>query len=119
MNAALALSRDATEFFRLLDVRLEPWLAREADPDQAHDAGVITTINNLCGTELRYVWSSRGNVPFDDAYVQGLRAIAARHAHTSGIRDFLCHPAFPVDIRHNAKIGREKLAAWATSQLKR
>jgi hypothetical protein len=23
------------------------------------------------------------------------------------------HPGFPVDIRHNAKIGREKLAEWA------
>lgn len=78
VHAALALSRDAAEFFRLLDVRLESWLAREADPAQPHDAGIITTINNLCGTELRYVWQSRGYVPFDAAYVQGLRALAAR-----------------------------------------
>ena len=42
---------------------------------------------------------------------------AAAHAHTAGIKRFLRHPAFPVDIRHNAKIGREKLAAWATHQL--
>lgn len=36
------------------------------------------------------------------------------------IRDFLCYPRpFPVDIRHNAKIGREILAAWATEQLAR
>ena len=26
------------------------------------------------------------------------------------------HPKFPVDIRHNAKIGREKLAVWAARQ---
>ncbi|MGH8027629.1 MAG: olefin beta-lactone synthetase [Pseudoxanthomonas sp.] len=45
-----------------------------------------------------------------------LRAIAAGHAHTAGIRRFFCHPAFPVDIRHNAKIGREKLAVWAAAQ---
>ncbi|MGD9612569.1 MAG: hypothetical protein AB7V22_06660 [Kiritimatiellia bacterium] len=76
--AALALSRDADEFFRLLDIRLVPWLAREADPAQPHDAGIITTIDNLCGTELRHVWQSRGYVPFDAAYVQGLRALAAR-----------------------------------------
>ncbi|RYE72925.1 MAG: peptide synthase, partial [Oxalobacteraceae bacterium] len=45
-----------------------------------------------------------------------LRLIAVAHAHTTGIDRFLCHPAFPVDIRHNAKIGREKLAAWAAKQ---
>lgn len=45
-----------------------------------------------------------------------LQAIALGHAHTAGIQRFLCHPAFPVDIRHNAKIGREKLAVWAASQ---
>ena len=28
------------------------------------------------------------------------------------------HP-FPVDIRHNAKIGREKLAVWADAELAR
>lgn len=30
----------------------------------------------------------------------------------------LLHPAFPVDIRHNAKIFREKLGPWAESQLR-
>ncbi len=49
--------------------------------------------------------------------VEALRAIASRHAHTSSIDTFLCHPAFPVDIRHNAKIGREKLAAWAAMKV--
>ena len=29
------------------------------------------------------------------------------------LRRVLFHPGFPVDIRHNAKIGREALAAWA------
>jgi olefin beta-lactone synthetase len=29
----------------------------------------------------------------------------------------LFHPAFPVDIRHNAKIFREKLAVWAAKEL--
>lgn len=36
---------------------------------------------------------------------------------TSGIRDVLFHPAFPTDIRHNAKIRREDLAAWAAKKL--
>ena len=45
-----------------------------------------------------------------------LRALASRHARTRGIEVFLRHPGFPVDIRHNAKIGREKLAVWAVEQ---
>jgi olefin beta-lactone synthetase len=46
-----------------------------------------------------------------------LREIAARHPHTASITHFLRHPSFPVDIRHNAKIGREKLAVWAAQKL--
>jgi hypothetical protein len=29
----------------------------------------------------------------------------------------LIHPRFPVDVRHNAKIFREKLAVWAAEQV--
>lgn len=45
-----------------------------------------------------------------------LRVIGAGHAHTAGIERFALHPGFPVDIRHNAKIGREKLAVWAAAK---
>jgi acyl-CoA synthetase (AMP-forming)/AMP-acid ligase II len=45
-----------------------------------------------------------------------LAALGAKHAHTAPIRTILFHPAFPVDIRHNAKIFREKLAVWAARQ---
>ncbi|MFP7723234.1 olefin beta-lactone synthetase [Lysobacter sp. A3-1-A15] len=45
-----------------------------------------------------------------------LRALGRGHVHTGAIDHFLRHPGFPVDIRHNAKIGREKLAVWATRQ---
>ena len=47
-----------------------------------------------------------------------LRWIASAHAHASGIDTFLHHPKFPVDIRHNAKIGREKLAVWAAGRVR-
>ncbi|PPU91838.1 olefin beta-lactone synthetase [Xanthomonas albilineans] len=47
-----------------------------------------------------------------------LRALALAHPHTAGIVDFLHHPGFPVDIRHNAKIGREKLAVWAKGRVR-
>ena len=48
---------------------------------------------------------------------QELLAIGAGHAITRNIKTFLFHPAFPVDIRHNAKIFREKLALWAGEKL--
>ncbi len=41
----------------------------------------------------------------------------AGFAVTSKIRTVLFHPSFPVDARHNAKIFREELAAWATRKL--
>ena len=43
---------------------------------------------------------------------------AKSFAHTKGIETILFHPAFPVDIRHNAKIFREKLAVWAARRLR-
>ena len=51
------------------------------------------------------------------ALLQELHELAQTHPHTAPIRDILIHPSLPVDIRHNAKIFREKLAAWAAVQL--
>ena len=47
-----------------------------------------------------------------------LRELGSRHEATRHIEIFLFHPAFPVDVRHNAKIFREKLAVWARKQLR-
>lgn len=49
---------------------------------------------------------------------QELMAVGERYAPARHIRDFLIHPGFPVDIRHNAKINREKLAKWAARRLR-
>ena len=46
-----------------------------------------------------------------------LLALGNEHIHTHAITTILFHPAFPVDIRHNAKIFREKLAVWAARRL--
>ncbi|HEX7448039.1 MAG TPA: AMP-binding protein, partial [Pirellulales bacterium] len=51
------------------------------------------------------------------ALAEELRGLARGHALTETIDDFLIYSPFPVDIRHNAKIFREKLAAWAASEL--
>ena len=42
----------------------------------------------------------------------------AAFAHTARIETILFHPAFPVDIRHNSKIFREKLAVWAARKVR-
>jgi len=52
------------------------------------------------------------------AIVRELRELGATQAHTRPISIFLFHPAFPVDVRHNAKIFREKLAVWAAAKLR-
>jgi acyl-CoA synthetase (AMP-forming)/AMP-acid ligase II len=46
-----------------------------------------------------------------------LKVIALANKQTSAISHFLLHENFPVDIRHNAKIFREKLAVWAQAEL--
>ncbi len=44
--------------------------------------------------------------------------ISSSFSHCSEIEDILFHRSFPVDIRHNAKIYREKLALWAEGKLR-
>ena len=47
-----------------------------------------------------------------------LRELGSRHELTRQIETILFHPAFPVDVRHNAKIFRDQLAVWASRQLR-
>jgi acyl-CoA synthetase (AMP-forming)/AMP-acid ligase II len=56
------------------------------------------------------------STPSDEELRRELLALGARHAHTRAIQTILFHPGFPVDIRHNAKIFREKLARWAAER---
>ncbi len=46
-----------------------------------------------------------------------LLTLGAKYPHTASVKTILYHPSFPVDIRHNAKIFREKLAVWAAERL--
>ena len=46
-----------------------------------------------------------------------LLQIGQNNVDTHSIKQILFHKSFPVDIRHNAKIGREKLARWAEKEL--
>ena len=46
-----------------------------------------------------------------------LKRIAMEHPQLAQIEYFLQHQAFPVDVRHNSKIFREKLAVWASRRI--
>lgn len=46
-----------------------------------------------------------------------LRDLARANWRTDTIDEFLFHPSLPVDVRHNSKIFREKLAEWAAGEL--
>ncbi len=45
-----------------------------------------------------------------------LKGLACQYKHTAPITRFFVHSGFPVDIRHNAKINRPQLSAWAAAQ---
>ena len=51
--------------------------------------------------------------------LEELRELARSHPLTRPVETILLHRSLPVDIRHNAKISREKLAVWASSILRK
>jgi acyl-CoA synthetase (AMP-forming)/AMP-acid ligase II len=53
-----------------------------------------------------------------ERFLSEIRQLGRSSPLTAGIDDFLIHPGFPVDIRHNAKIFREKLAIWAERKVR-
>jgi len=50
--------------------------------------------------------------------ISELMDLALGNPLTRSIDTFFVHPSMPVDIRHNAKIFRERLAVWAAKQLR-
>ena len=54
--------------------------------------------------------------PRAESLVRELLVLGQARTTTQAVRRVLFHPAFPVDIRHNAKIDREALAVWAARQ---
>jgi acyl-CoA synthetase (AMP-forming)/AMP-acid ligase II len=54
-----------------------------------------------------------------DTLTRELLALTKSTEWTQSIETILYHEGFPVDIRHNSKIFREKLAVWAEKKLKK
>jgi len=63
--------------------------------------------------ELRKTDTGKNRGQLKDELLQ----IAAANELTQNIKTILFHKAFPVDIRHNSKIFREKLALWAAKKI--
>ncbi|MFO7905276.1 MAG: fatty acid CoA ligase family protein, partial [Pirellulaceae bacterium] len=63
-------------------------------------------------------WPDRrpGSTKAKQQLIAELKQIAQRHAHTRSIQHVEIHRSLPVDIRHNAKIFREKLAIRAAKR---
>jgi len=59
-----------------------------------------------------------GVSPSEEARIrEELLTLGEGFEHTKTIRSVLFHNGFPVDIRHNAKIGRTALASWAAPRI--
>jgi len=58
------------------------------------------------------------NAPDRQKLLSELHDLGRRHDLTRTIEHFFVRTLLPVDIRHNAKIFREKLAQWASSRIK-
>ncbi len=58
--------------------------------------------------------SNEHNAELRASVKQAVTDLAAQHPALQGLNRVLFHPGFPVDIRHNSKIGRAALATWAT-----
>lgn len=53
-----------------------------------------------------------------DRLLEELYGLADKHPLADAVEHILIHKGFPVDIRHNSKIFREKLAVWAAKKVK-
>ncbi len=76
-------------------------------------SGVVKPL--LC-IELEQGVQIRGQQAKDKLFSE-LKNIGRAHQQSQNISEFLIHANFPVDIRHNAKIFREKLAVWAQNKI--
>lgn len=72
----------------------------------------------LCVERERRDSTTRARQLTNDQLKAELLEIGARFDLTKLIRTILYHDKFPVDIRHNSKIFREKLAVWAAERMK-
>ncbi|MGQ0637005.1 MAG: fatty acid CoA ligase family protein [Planctomycetaceae bacterium] len=63
-------------------------------------------------------WYRPTKAEIDGVLLPELREVARGYSHTALIERFLVYPrSLPVDVRHNIKVNRERLSAWASGKL--
>jgi hypothetical protein len=89
-------------------------------PD-VYRSALIGVRRNGIMTPIIVIEPEQGKMPKNrqdgERFANELGALGAKYDMTRSIKTILFHPAFPVDIRHNAKIFREKLGIWADKQI--
>ena len=84
-----------------------------------HERMYRAALIRYCGGPALCVEPKPGGGPRNAAerriFRRELREIGATTDYTRAIHRIFFHPSFPVDARHNAKIFRDKLGAWAES----
>lgn len=78
-----------------------------------------TALVGVAGRPVLCVELEAGTTREQSAIRRELLALGQKRAATSPVQTVLFHPSFPVDIRHNSKIFREKLAVWAAQEINR
>jgi len=86
-------------------------------PDVFRSALVGIPTGNDSREPVMIIEAAKGKFPRTrggrDRFTKELLELGAANPKTAGIQRVLFREVFPVDIRHNAKIRREDLAAWA------
>ena len=86
-------------------------------PDVYRSALVgVPVAGRSCQRPVLIVEPRKGFAGKGDTLLAEVEALTRKSVVTKEISTFLIHRHFPVDIRHNAKIFREKLAIWAAEQ---
>jgi len=80
--------------------------------------GIPDVVNSGYHQPVMIVESCKDKQINNSRLLNEVAQLAAAHELTRDIDHFLIHDDFPVDVRHNAKILREKLAVWAENELK-
>ncbi|MEE2752235.1 MAG: fatty acid CoA ligase family protein [Myxococcota bacterium] len=82
----------------------------------AHPLVYRSALVGVSGNPILVVELEPGVEAKKEALVEELLELGRANPLTQNIHRVLFHAAFPVDVRHNAKIHREELAVWAANR---
>lgn len=76
-------------------------------------SALIEILQNGIITPALAIERHDGQTSLSPEFKEELKKLALSSSYTEMIQDFFLHPSFPVDVRHNIKIDRNKLSRWA------